>query len=157
MGQEDQPSSSDLQGLTACPRAVAESSFQGQSWVGTQKMSPSPSPQLPIGLHFEQRRSELLILETQDLGNCAIWDGKNHTCALVGNPKLKSESFPQDWAKKHPHVSNLPTSQRALFPSVFHLNGHVPADQRERVTSLPNWEWKMPSQEAGRGCQYSVM
>lgn len=45
-------------------------------------MSPSPSSQLPIGLHFEQSGSE-----TQDLGNCAIWD---HTGALqAGNPKLR--------------------------------------------------------------------
>lgn len=28
-------------------------------------MSPSPSSQLPIGLHFEQKGEELLILETQ--------------------------------------------------------------------------------------------
>lgn len=48
MGQEDQPSSSDLQGLTT-------PELRGQSWVGTHKMSPSPSSQLPIGLHFEQK------------------------------------------------------------------------------------------------------
>lgn len=113
-------------------------------------MSLSPSSQLPIGLHFEQRGSE-----TQDLGNCAIWD---HTCALqAGNPKLRVSLFPQDWAKKHPYVFNLPSSQKALSPSAFHLDGHVPADQRERVTGLPTWEWKMPSQEAGRGCQDPVM
>lgn len=81
----------------------------------------------------------------------------SYMCPPGGEPQTQSESFPQDWAKKHPYVSNLPSSQRALSPSAFHLNGHVPADQRERVTSLPTWEWKMPSQEAGRGCQDPVM
>lgn len=113
-------------------------------------MSLSPSSQLPIGLHFEQRGSE-----TQDLGNCAIWD---HTCALqAGNPKLRVSL-----SLKTGH-RNIPTSlifhlPRGLSsPSAFHLDGHVPADQRERVTGLPTWEWKMPSQEAGRGCQDPVM
>lgn len=118
---------------------------------GTHKMRPSPSSQLPIGLHFEQRGSELLALETQDLGEpCHMgWEEFQ-----VGNPKLRVSLSLKTGQR---NIPNLPSSQRALSPSALHLSGHVPADQREKVTSLPTWEWKMPSQEAGRGCQDLVM